>query len=141
MTKPIARALALAVAVAALPAAAAAQTYEARITYVYDGDTVTADLDLGLDVVLAAQRLRLQCVDTPELRGEERPDGLRVRDVVREWLSDGAAVVEIDGRGKYGRWLAFVTPAGWDETLNERLVREGMAEVPDYAGDCEEVAE
>lgn len=115
--------------------------FRAQVTYIYDGDTMTADLAMGLGIVLTEQRLRLACIDTPELRGDERPEGLRVRDAVRSWLAEGTATVRIDGRGKYGRWIAWVTPDGWGETLNARLLREGMAVVPGYADDCGEIQE
>lgn len=110
--------------------------FRAQVVDVYDGDTMTVQIELGLGVVLFDQTLRLDCVDTPELRGDERPRGLEVRDLVREWVGDGEVVVQILGRGKYGRWLAHVTPAGWSETVNARLIDEGLADVPSYAEGC-----
>lgn len=101
--------------------------YKAIITAVYDGDTVTADIDLGFGIWMKGQKLRLVGIDTPELRGEEREQGLIVRDYVRELILDKEVVVETekDKSGKYGRWLATI----WieQENLNQRLLDEGLA--------------
>lgn len=106
--------------------------YRARVVSVYDGDTVTVDLDLGLGVWLRGQRLRLVGLDTPEIRGPERPEGILVRDWVRERLPDGAEIIvqtQRDRTGKYGRWLARIWVPGedgwWD--LNKALLDSGRA--------------
>ena len=105
--------------------------YRGVIVSVYDGDTVTVDLDLGLKVWARGQVLRLYGIDTPEIRGAERPAGVKVRDFVRGWLPTGA-VVEVrtykDKTGKFGRWLAEIWPEGWEESVNARLLRLGFAE-------------
>jgi len=117
------------------PVAVLADRYPAEVTDIYDGDTLTADLDLGLGVVLIGQKIRLQCVDTPELRGTEREAGLAVRDRVRGWLGGAKVEIEIVGRGKYGRWLGYVHADG--QSVNERLIAEGLAVVPSYAKGCD----
>jgi len=117
------------------PVVAYADRYPAQVTDIYDGDTLTADLNLGLGVVLVGQKIRLQCVDTPELRGAERALGLAVRDRVRGWLDGATVEVEIVGQGKYGRWLGFVFADG--DSVNARLIAEGLAVVPSYAEGCE----
>ena len=104
--------------------------YNARIVSVYDGDTVTIDIDLGLGSWLMKQKVRLYGIDTPELRGKEREEGLKVRDLVRNWLPVGAEVLiktHKDKSGKFGRWLAEIYPAGFEESLNEYLVKNGHA--------------
>ena len=101
--------------------------YKALITAVYDGDTVTADIDLGFGIWMKGQKLRLLGIDTPELRGEEREEGLKVRDYVRSLVLNQEVIVESerDKSGKYGRWLATI----WigDVNLNEKLISEGRA--------------
>ena len=57
--------------------------YNAIITSVYDGDTVTADIDLGFEVWLKGQKLRLLNIDTPEVRGKEKAEGIVSRDALR----------------------------------------------------------
>lgn len=104
--------------------------YRAVVRSVYDGDTLTVDIDLGLKVWLKGQTLRLYGIDTPEIRGEERPRGVQVRDFVRHYLPEGTAVIvrtHKDRTGKFGRWLAEVWPDGWEESVNDRLLRLGFA--------------
>ena len=111
-------------------------TYQATIVSVYDGDTVTVDIDLGFNIFLKNQTSRLFCVDTPEVRGDEKVQGLAVRDQVRLWLPVGA-VVEFssikDRTGKFGRWLAILRPLGWSESVNRRLLDRNMAEIEAYS--------
>ena len=118
---------------ATAPAPAAAQPdcgyyqYKARITSVYDGDTVRADIDLGFDIWRHDEPLRLYGIDTPEVRGDERPAGLDARDALRERIEgkDVTICTIRDGTGKYGRYLAII----WDgeENVNEWLVASGYA--------------
>ena len=61
--------------------------YKAKIIAVYDGDTVTALVDLGF-LHFQEMKLRLFGIDTPELRGEEREQGMVVRDLLREMILD-----------------------------------------------------
>ena len=58
--------------------------YRALVTRVYDGDTITADIDLGFGVLLTKQKLRLNSVKAPEIRGKNRAAGLISRDALRE---------------------------------------------------------
>ena len=104
--------------------------FPARVVRVYDGDTLTLSVDLGFRVAIQITG-RLDGIDTPEVRGPSRPDGLLARDWVREQLA-AAADVRIATRppsgrqtGKYGRWLITVWIDG--ENLNERLVEVGHA--------------
>ena len=57
--------------------------YKAKITKVYDGDTCTAIIDFGFHIQ-QTMRLRLAEIDAPEIRGKERPDGLKARDFLRQ---------------------------------------------------------
>ena len=84
--------------------------YNAYVTDVYDGDTITCDIDCGFYTILKKQKIRLFGIDTPEVRGEERTEGLKVRDILREQILDKTIVLETkkDKKGKYGRWLAIV---------------------------------
>lgn len=73
--------------------------------------------------------LRLADIDTPELKGDEREEGLKARDFVRN-IFDGADEIVIKSKkvGKYGRFIAEVhTIVRKDTNLNELLVKEGMA--------------
>ena len=86
-------------------------TYRAIVTDIYDGDTMTLDIDLGFGIWMYGQKVRLLGIDTPELRGDEREEGLRVRDWVKEMCPIGSKIVlesYKDSNGKYGRWLARI---------------------------------
>ena len=48
-------------------------TYKARCVSVYDGDSITLDIDLGFNHWMLNQKIRLLGIDTPEIRGPERP--------------------------------------------------------------------
>lgn len=111
-------------------------TYKALVKGIYDGDSITVDIDLGFGTWLKNQKIRLINIDAPELRGEERPEGLISRDKLREWLPiDSWITLKTykDSKGKYGRWLGeiFVTDVAQKETLisiNEKLIDGGFAE-------------
>jgi micrococcal nuclease len=104
-------------------------TYRATITEVYDGDTFTADINLGMGVHMHGVKIRLSYVDTPEIRGEERPRGLEVRDHVRELILGKEVVIQTqqDKTGKYGRLLADVY-IDEETPLSNYLVENFMAE-------------
>ena len=99
--------------------------YRAKVTSVYDGDTVTADIDLGFEVWLRAQRLRLLNVNTPEVRGKNKKEGIVARDALREKVLDKDVLIKSDRRGKYGRWLVEIFVE--EENINQWLLTEGLA--------------
>lgn len=110
----------------------AAYLYEAKVIDVYDGDTITCKVDLGFHVSVEV-KFRLFGIDTPELRGHEREEGVRVRDIVRERILNKQVLLKSHkGKtGKYGRWLAEVLYTDEDDVktnLNLMLVAEGNAQ-------------
>lgn len=120
-------------------------TYKAKIRSVYDGDTFRADLYLGFGMVDTGAKgkgrsFRLMGIDTPEVRGIEKIDGIPVRDYVRGLLPVDTEIIITsvkDTSGKYGRYLAYVyIPAteGREEIidLTEHLLIMNMGEVPEY---------
>lgn len=101
--------------------------YKATVIDVYDGDTITAKVDLGF-LVSQEMKLRLYGIDTPELRGPERPEGLKVRDILREKILNKEVIIHSykDKQGKYGRYLANIFLDG--EDINQWLVDQGHAQ-------------
>jgi len=102
--------------------------YKARIKGVYDGDTVTAVVDLGF-LHYQEMKLRLLGIDTPELRGPEKEQGIVVRDILREMILGKEVEISTrkDKQGKYGRYLATII---LDEVnINKWLVDNGHAKV------------
>lgn len=110
--------------------------YRYRMKGWYDGDSPTVWTDHGRHLWKGEDKLRLYGIDTPELRGIERSDGIAVRDIVRLWAppgSEGDMASHEQGDGKYGRLLVTMWPDGWgDLSINERLFREGLAEIKTY---------
>ena len=111
--------------------------YRAEVISVYDGDTCTVDLDLGLGTWVRGEKIRLARINTPELRGEERPAGLVAADYLRNRI-EGREVwihTEKDKRGKFGRYLGDIwlkQDDGNFTNINDELVNEGYAEYKDY---------
>ena len=101
--------------------------YRAFVRKVYDGDTVTVDIDLGFDVILKDQKIRLTKINAPEVRGEQRPEGLKSRDALRDKIGNKWIRIKTqkDKKGKYGLWLGEL----WldDECVNDWLLKEGYA--------------
>lgn len=118
--------------------------YRAKVVRVVDGDTFDVNLDLGFGVWLRRQRLRLEGIDTPKIRGKERPEGLIAKQFVEEALlpkehttRNHKVIVETfkDKMGKYGCLLAVIWYAvRRDEfrNLNVELVEKGLAERVEY---------
>ena len=89
--------------------------YRCIIRRVVDGDTIDVDIDLGFDV-WHRERVRVYGIDTPEVRGPKKAEGLVSAERVRELLPEGSQrIIQIvfDRRGKFGRVLAdFVLDDG-----------------------------
>ena len=106
--------------------------YRAHVTKVYDGDTITVDIDLGFNIIMRDQTIRLYGIDTPELRKEEKQQGIKVRDYVRDMILDRDVILETfkGKKGKYGRWLGtiyFTTRHTGQINLNQNLLDKGFA--------------
>lgn len=106
--------------------------YRAFVDSVYDGDTITATVDLGFNVSVKKEKFRLYRINAPEVRGEEREEGLISRDWLRERIlgKEVILVTKKDKKGKYGRWLADV----WIDNIciNDEIVNKGLAEYKEY---------
>ena len=116
--------------------------YKAQVARVVDGDTVYVDVDLGF-YLRQMMKLRLRSINTPEIRGEERPEGLRAKQFAEETLAQcPAVVIQTYKLGKYGRYIADLWYlAGCDEPaeilekglcLNQVLLEQELAEKVEY---------
>lgn len=112
--------------------------YKATVERVIDGDTLDVTVDLGF-FLTSRMRVRLRGVNTPETRGPERPEGLKVKAFVQEQLPLGKhVVIDTYKIGKYGRYLADLffhkSSDDWREilesgtNLNQLLLEKGLAE-------------
>lgn len=110
--------------------------YRALVTAAYDGDTITVDIDLGLRTTIKGEKLRLNRINTPEVRGEEREAGLVSRDWLRERIVGKEVLIETfkDKKGKYGRYIAEIWLPENDGyiNINDELVAKKLAEYRDY---------
>ena len=105
-------------------------TYKATVKSIYDGDTIRVDLDLGFGVIFKDQALRLLGLDTPEVRGEERSQGLISKAFVEERIPVGSVIkitTQKDRKEKFGRYLATIYYGEESKNLNEELLQTGMA--------------
>ena len=112
--------------------------YRAKVLSVYDGDTIRVELSLGFGVKWRGGDgkgvpIRLFGIDTPEVRGEERPEGLIARDRLREEILDKEITLKTikDDTGKYGRYLGIIIKDD-GTNINEWLISEGLAERAEY---------
>lgn len=102
--------------------------YNALIEDVYDGDTATALVDLGMRVCTVA-KLRLYGIDTPEIRGESRLDGLQARLFLAQKILGKRVIIKThkDKTEKFGRWLAEIYLPGEEKSVNQQLLDAGLA--------------
>ena len=109
-----------------------------EIRRVVDGDTLDVLISLGFAVSIA-ERVRVEGIDTPELRRgskAHRAEGRRAKAYVESLLPPGSKTrMRSDGQlGKFGRIIGDFKvqgPAG-DQWLAEVLVREGLAQKKEY---------
>jgi micrococcal nuclease len=112
--------------------------YNAVVTGVYDGDTITVDIDLGMDTWRKGEKIRLARINTPEVRGKERPEGIKSRDWLRKRILGRHIMLETkrDKKGKYGRYIAEIWVHEEDLAtfinINDELVIEKLAEYVEY---------
>ena len=118
----------LVVLVLALVPPALAQT-TITIDHCYDGDTCTST---------DGEKIRLACIDTPELRGK-RADPIPAK-AARDYLNGLVAGEEVSIRritkDRYGRTVAELSKDGVN--VQERLVAKGFATVyKRYSDQCD----
>ena len=109
--------------------------YNAYVTNVYDGDTITCDIELGFGVKLHSQKVRLYGINTPEVRGDSREEGLKSRYYLRDQILNKNILLETignkktnpdsDKKGKYGRWLGVIYRE--EININELMIEKGYA--------------
>ena len=106
--------------------------YKAFITKIYDGDTLTCDIDCGFGIVKKKQKIRLFGINTPEVRGESREQGLISRDKLREKILNKDIILQTikDKKGKYGRWLGVIYYE--NQNINDWLVENNLAVKKEY---------
>jgi micrococcal nuclease len=97
--------------------------YAVKVNRVVDGDTFVGDVDMGMQVVLTGQRFRLKGVNAPEKSEKGFDEAL---DYLRESIADTTVLVISHGTDKYGRWLVDVYTEGVSDSLNDRMLQDGI---------------
>jgi micrococcal nuclease len=93
---------------------------EATIVRVVDGDTIKVKVD-ELDV-------RLDFIDAPETRGEEKELGLKTKEWLQKELKVGDKVMlDVKKEDTYGRQLSVVYKG--ERNINGELLKKKLAEV------------
>lgn len=104
--------------------------YECELMRVVDGDTVRLRIDLGFNMAFS-DNFRLFNIDAPELRGDERSDGLLSKQFLIDTLKDKKLVIRSHKyRGKYGRYIVDLYADG--EWINALMIKEGHAIHKEY---------
>ena len=103
----------------------------ARSEGVVDGDTLDLTIDKGMGDY-SDIRVRVLGIDTPEMRGEERDEGLLAKKIVQRWIADYCSghekwplLIETYKADSWGRYLARVQSAETGEDLTVMLLNKG----------------
>ena len=91
-----------------------------RALSVVDGDTFDAELRVWSNVTVT-ERVRVYGVDTPEMKGADRPAGLAAAAFTESWLRRGGFSLRTCGRDSFGRVLGVVSRPT-DGVLAEKLI-------------------
>jgi len=100
-----------------------------EVVKIYDGDTITVILDLGFGIT-KKEIIRLYGINTPEIRGIERAEGLKSRKRLVELIEENPDfyIQTIkDKNGKYGRLLGILKIPEKTTSINKTLINEGFA--------------
>lgn len=111
--------------------------YEAVVTKVYDGDSITVDIDLGFGIWKKKESIRLNGIDTPELRGSsamEKVKAMEARDFLSSLIMFKTIKMQSVGKDKYGRYLADIFYK--NVCINSQMIRDGYAR--EYTGGAKE---
>jgi micrococcal nuclease len=108
-----------------------------EVVKVYDGDSMLVMLDHGRRIY-SEVKVRLNGLDTPETRGDEKPWGLKVKEVAQDWIAtrkDTLIVVSYMWEEKYGRLMVDFRDkfTGSKQSLCEFLLANKLARP--YAGE------
>ena len=104
--------------------------YSAKVVRVIDGDTIVVDIDLGFNISLNDIHLRLARINTPEIRGSERVEGLKSKEYVQKILEGETILIHTIRCDAWRRWIADIYIG--EVCVNDDLVDLGYAEYKKY---------
>lgn len=101
--------------------------YRAELISVTDGDTVKVRVDLGMRLYRDVA-LRIDKINTPEIRGEEREQGLISKSAAIDWLTGRRLVIRTEkDPGSYDRYTAEVFDGDTEESFTSFMLDRGYA--------------
>lgn len=111
--------------------------YKAIVKSVYDGDTCNVDIDLGLHVWIKDEKIRLNRINAPELKGSQKTKGLKSKEFLKNIILDKTIIIQTikDKKEKYGRYLAEIwikDDKGKLINVNDLMVQKGFAKYQKY---------
>lgn len=111
--------------------------YKASVKSVYDGDTCIVDIDLGLHTWIKDEKLRLNRINAPEIKGRQKSNGIKSRDFLKSLVLEKTVLVQTikDKKEKYGRYLAEIwikDDKGKLINVNDSMVSKGYAKYQKY---------
>lgn len=106
--------------------------FEGVVERIIDGDTYDVMVDCGFRRY-SQERLRLLEVDTPEVRGPERPEGLKATAFVEALIPVGSTITfKSYEHDSFGRWLAdvyYLDADGTMQRLADTILEHDMGEL------------
>lgn len=98
--------------------------YKAKVVNVVDGDTIDLVVDMGF-YMTATIRSRLLGINTPEIHGETKNEGLLAKAYVSSRLLNNEVTIKTTKADSFGRWLCTVFIG--EENFNATLISMGLA--------------
>jgi micrococcal nuclease len=98
-----------------------------KCVYVVDGDTMDVAIHWKDEYVII--RIRLLGINTPEIRGSERDDGIKSKKFVEDLLLNKLVAIECFGEDNFGRVLANIYTL---KNVSETIVENGYGERKEY---------
>lgn len=92
-----------------------------KVVDVYDGDTFTV-IFVDDDRKIKRRRCRVNGIDTPEMRGNDKENAISAKKRLVELLPKGVFKCKVTGLDKYGRLL--VSPKHKGALISDIMIRE-----------------
>jgi endonuclease YncB( thermonuclease family) len=97
--------------------------YQAKVLNVIDGDTILLQIDLGFQVH-KEQRIRLACLDCPEL---DTPEGKKSKQFLQETLANLEKImIQTQKADIYGRYIAHIFYDPTNQKPNDKIFETGI---------------
>lgn len=104
----------------------------AQVQRIIDGDTIDVLVDCGFRRY-SRERLRLARINTPEIRGNEREQGLIAKAFVEKAMPEGSVIAFTSLKeDAFGRWLSeifYIDQNDLEYNLSDELLAHGLAEL------------